>query len=143
MFYILIIIAIILLILEMATISTYFIWVSIGFFAAAICAIFTDNLIVITIIGLLATICSVLLLKSKYVALILPKKRTKTAYEQNIGKQAVMLDSYDADGVSVGQAKIEGQEWTAICKQANTHFETGELVNVIAIEGVKLVIEKK
>ena len=55
-----------------------------------------------------------------------------------IGAQAVVIESID-NLQAKGQVKIRGQIWTARSADENLIYETGAVVTVLAIEGVKLI----
>jgi membrane protein implicated in regulation of membrane protease activity len=59
-----------------------------------------------------------------------------------IGMQAVVTESID-NLRAQGQVKVRGQVWTARSSDEKTIYEAGEIVSVLAIEGVKLVCSKE
>lgn len=140
---ILAIIGVVLVIAEVITISTFFIWIAIGFFVAAFVAIFTSNIFVITIFGIVASVASVMLLKTSYVKYVLPKKRTETAFNELIGKHAIMLEEYTSNGVDNGLARVGGVDWSVQCEESGIKFEEGQRVVIKKIEGVRLIIERE
>ncbi|WOO86398.1 NfeD family protein [Mollicutes bacterium LVI A0039] len=143
MSFILIIIGIVLVVLEALTASTFIIWIAFGFLCAALTSFATSNIIIIATVGIVTTLLSVALLRTKYVRWILPKNRTETSYNEIIGKKAVMKEDYTADGVSVGVATINGVDWSVQCETDNLTFIKGERVMILKIEGVRLFIEKE
>ena len=42
----------------------------------------------------------------------------------------------------IGQVKVRGQIWTARSYDKDIKYEKGEILNVVAIEGVKLICKK-
>ena len=42
--------------------------------------------------------------------------------------------------LSVGQVRLKGQIWSAVCKDEGETAEKDSIVKVIAIEGVKLIV---
>lgn len=139
---ILLIIGIILIGLEALTVSTFLIWIAIGFIVASFAALFTTNIWVVLVIGIISTTISVVLFKDKYRKFILPQNETKTSYNEFIGKFAIMEANYKADGVAVGRANISGQNWSVYNAGPEMEFKSGEKVIVKKIEGVRLIIEK-
>lgn len=142
MTFILIGIGLLLILVEILTVSTIFIWISIGFFAAALASAFTGNLYVLILVGTIATVLSLVSLKSKYVNYTKPKTLIQTASNELIGKKAKMLESYRSDGASVGVAIIGGVTWTVSCEREGLNFKEDELVKISAISGSRLIIEK-
>ena len=59
-----------------------------------------------------------------------------------IGMQAVVTESID-NLRAQGQVKVRGQVWTARPSDEKTIYEAGEIVSVLAIEGVKLICSKE
>ena len=55
-----------------------------------------------------------------------------------IGTQAVVIEQID-NLQAKGQVKVRGQIWTARSADGNLIYETGAVVTVLAIEGVKLI----
>lgn len=67
-------------------------------------------------------------------------KREKTNAESLIGEQAVVLETINNIAAS-GQVQIRGQEWMARTRDGSTQIPKDEIVKVVAIEGVKLIVE--
>lgn len=57
-----------------------------------------------------------------------------------IGLQAVVVETID-NLHAQGQVKVRGQVWTARSSDENVVYEAGVVVNVRAIEGVKLICD--
>lgn len=55
-----------------------------------------------------------------------------------IGMQAVVIEQIDNLNAK-GQVKVRGQVWTARSADENIIYDAGEVVTVLAIEGVKLI----
>lgn len=68
-------------------------------------------------------------------------KREKTNAESLIGEQAVVLEAIN-NIAATGQVQIRGQEWMARTRDGSTQIPKDEIVKIIAIEGVKLIVEK-
>ncbi|MBQ8662586.1 MAG: NfeD family protein [Eubacterium sp.] len=68
-------------------------------------------------------------------------KREKTNAESLIGENAVVLEPIDNLTAS-GLVQIRGQEWTARAKDRSQKIPKDEIVKIVAIEGVKLIVEK-
>ena len=59
-----------------------------------------------------------------------------------IGMQAVVIEPIN-NLHAKGQVKIRGQVWTARSSDEGITYEVGEVVNVLAIEGVKLICNRE
>ncbi len=71
----------------------------------------------------------------------LTPKREKTNIDAIIGEKCVVTERID-NFAGCGLAKIKGQVWSARGVNENDVFEVGEVLNVVAIEGVKLICKK-
>lgn len=138
------------------------IWISI-IVAAILVEAFTEQLIsiwfvpgsiVATIldfveVGIIWQILVVLVLAAAGIVLtktVLLKKTTlipnvKTNIEAIIGERCVVTEKID-NYAGNGQVKIKGQIWSARGVNEDDVFEEGELLNVVAIEGVKVICRK-
>ncbi len=67
--------------------------------------------------------------------------RTKTNIEAIVGSKCVVTEKID-NYAGCGQAKIGGQIWSARGVGEEDVFEIGEVLTVVAIEGVKLICKK-
>ena len=70
------------------------------------------------------------------------KDRTKTNYEEVIGKTVKVTEKID-DLNETGTAVYNGQEWTARAKNPTDIFEAGSFVKVVDVMGVKLIVERE
>ena len=73
----------------------------------------------------------------KYVSI----KDSKTNIDAIIGERCVVTEKID-NFAGCGQAKVKGQIWSARGVSEDDTFEVGEILNVVAIEGVKLICKK-
>ncbi|MBQ9747727.1 MAG: NfeD family protein [Clostridia bacterium] len=68
-------------------------------------------------------------------------KRVATNADAVIGEKAVVTE--DINNIEArGQVKVKGQVWSARSFDENVTFATGDVLTVIAIEGVKLICKK-
>ena len=70
------------------------------------------------------------------------KDRVKTTAESLVGKQAVVISEID-NLQGIGQVSVNGQEWSARTVEEGVTLQTGSVVVVRAISGVKLMVEEK
>ncbi len=68
-------------------------------------------------------------------------KKTPTNVEAVIGEKCVVLERID-NYAGCGQAKVHGQIWSARSINDEDSFEEGEILRVVAVEGVKLICKK-
>jgi len=70
------------------------------------------------------------------------KDRVKTNAESLVGRQAIVISEID-NLQGIGQVTVGGMEWSARTAEAGIRLEVGSVVNIIAINGVKLIVEEK
>lgn len=130
-----------LLIFEGATMGLYTIW-----FAGGAIAGFAVNLLGGNMwlqIGVFLTVSFLLLIFTRPVAVkYVNKSRTKTNVDSLIGQEAVVTQEID-NLRGVGQTTLRGMEWTARAEQGQGIIAEGSIVEVVAIEGVKLIVKRK
>ena len=68
------------------------------------------------------------------------KDRIKTNVESFVGRQAIVISEID-NLQGIGQVTVSGQEWSARSFNQDEKFEVGAVVNVVAIDGVKLIVK--
>jgi membrane protein implicated in regulation of membrane protease activity len=125
-------------VIEASTMDLTSIWFSAGAFFALITAIFwEDNIVLQAIVFIVVSSLMLLGLRplfKKYIR----KNEIKTNADKLIGKIAVCVKPIlNGDR---GDVKIDGNIWTAISIQ---DVALDERVEVLAIDGVKLVVTKK
>ena len=65
----------------------------------------------------------------------------KTNIEAIIGERCIVTEKID-NYVGCGQVKVKGQIWSARGVGDDDVFESGEILHVVAIEGVKVICKK-
>lgn len=68
------------------------------------------------------------------------KDRVKTNVESLVGRQAIVTGEID-NLRAIGQVTVSGQEWSARSLVPEQKIETGAVVRIVAIDGVKLIVE--
>ena len=131
---------ILLLVIEIITVGLTTIWFAAGALAALAANVLGANLI-IQIIIFLAVSVVLLIFTRPWAEKQLNRKRVRTNYEREIGKVIRItekVDNLDQTGKSV----VDGQEWTVRSRNDSDIFEAGALARVVAVSGVKLIVEK-
>lgn len=133
-----IIFAVFMLICEVLTTQLVSIWFVLGGIAAAISCIFTDDLLVQTLVFVVVSLAALLAtrpLVKKYIS----KKKVPTNSDRLIGRVAmVTMDIVNQTGE--GQVNVDGKIWSAKSLDGR-EIKTGASVRITSIEGVKLVVE--
>ncbi len=134
------IICIILVIVEVATLNLTTIWFAIGGFIAYLTGFvgagFWGQFFVFVIVSL------IMLFFTRPVARrYLNKGRVKTNAESLVGQIAKTTSCLN-NREGFGSAVINGQEWSAISSDDKIIIEEGEDVEILEVRGVKLVVRK-
>ena len=128
---------VLLIIVEIASFNLITIWFAIGALGAFITTYFTDNVITQLVVFTLVTTILLIFtrpLVKRYIGFI-PQKINLDAV---VNKDGVVTKEITNN--EYGRVKVEGREWTA---KATGKIKVGVKVEVLAIEGVKLVVRKK
>ncbi|MBQ9018863.1 MAG: NfeD family protein [Bacilli bacterium] len=128
---------VILLLIELFTVGLVSIWFAIGAVAAIITTVFTDSILIQTIVFVVVSLISLLLTKP----LIKKFKRfdvTPTNSDRVIGKTGEVTKKISTN--KYGEVKIYGNIWTATSDEV---IEVGKKVKVLSIDGVKLIVKKE
>ena len=72
---------------------------------------------------------------------LMPKENTKTNIDAIIGEKCVVTEKID-NYAGCGQVKIKGQIWSARGIADDDVYEAGVVLQVVAIEGVKVICKK-
>jgi membrane protein implicated in regulation of membrane protease activity len=123
-------------VIEASTMDLSSIWFSVGALIALIASAFGANEVVQMLLFIVVSAGLLIGLRplfKKYVK----RNNSSTNVDSLIGKTAVCLKGF-SDGVR-GEVKIDGKIWTAISKDT---ILVNDKVTVLAIEGVKLVVQK-
>ena len=117
--------------------------IAIWFAPGAVIGIITDyfNLDVVWQIGIFLVVSAVAIFVSQKYLRKFTRAAAKTNIEAIIGEKCIVTERID-NFAGVGQVKIKGQIWSARGVEENAVFEPGEILSIVAIEGVKLICKK-
>ena len=122
-------------IIEAATISLVSIWFCAGSLVALVVSFFAPDNIALQIISFLVVGSLMLLALRPVTKKIIGDKRVPTNADANIGKTCQVIE--EIHPARFGRVNLEGQDWTA---KSNIALPVGTWCKVDAIEGVKLVV---
>lgn len=128
---------VILIIIEICTINLTTIWFAFGSLLAYVTSLFTDNIMIQTSVFLVISIIA-LLLTRPIVKKYLLNKPSRTNADMLIGKTGIVTKEISKN--SIGEVKIDGKYWSA---KANKKIKEGSKVEILSIEGVKLIVLEK
>ncbi|MGN0267837.1 MAG: NfeD family protein [Lachnospiraceae bacterium] len=125
---------------ELATMGLTTIWFAAGAFAAFIAANLGGNLFIQLLI--LIAVSVILLIFTRPLAVKYLNSRTvKTNVESLVGRSAVVTEDID-NLQNKGLASINGQIWTARSIDDHIGYVQGEQVDIVEIRGNKLIVRK-
>ena len=125
-------------VLEIATVGFLVFWFAIAALVTALLSLFIKSIIAQTAIFVILSAAFIFLTRP------LAKKLNKkdnivTNANSIIGKEAIVIK--EINSTSVGQVKIGGDIWSAICNYQDVTLPVGSKVSISKIDGVKVVVE--
>ena len=128
-------------IIELLTDQLISIWFVPGAMVATILDFCNQRIITQVIVFLVISIVGIILGKTLLQKYLPNTKDTKTNIDAIIGEKCVVNEKID-NLAGCGQVKVNGQIWSARSVDENEVFEAGEVLVIVAIEGVKLICKK-
>ena len=129
------------IVLEIISLGLTTIWFAGGAFIAAIASLFRAPFAVQVILFLVVS--AVLLFFTRPLAVkYFNKDRVRTNAESLVGRQAIVISEID-NLQGIGQVNVGGMEWSARTKEDGVKIPVGTVTTVLAINGVKLVVEER
>lgn len=129
------------IIIEIATMGLTTIWFAGGALLAVIAAALGLPLVVQIVLFFIVSF--VLLYFTRPIAVkYFNRDRVKTNAESLVGKQAIVISEID-NLQGTGQVTVGGMEWSARTAEDGMKLVVGSVVNIVAINGVKLIVEKR
>ena len=130
---------------EAATLALTMVWFSVGALCALAVSYFVDNVFIQILVFALVSGLLLLVATKKLIRMDRSDEvNALTGIDTNImavvGKKGIVLNKISP--YKPGQVKVKGEDWTAVSKTYEA-IEAGCEVEVVAVEGVKLVVVKK
>lgn len=126
------------IILELLTEQLVSVWFVPGAIAATVLDFFYPSLALQIILFLIISGAGIIFTKIYFSK---NKRDTRTNIDAIIGEKCVVTEKID-NFAGCGQARVNGQIWSARGSSENDTFDVGESLTVVAIEGVKLICKK-
>ncbi len=133
------ILAVVLAVIEAATVQLVSVWFACGAVCAFLAAFVTDSLPVQAAVFVISSVLF-LVISRKFVKKAL-KNKVATNSDSLIGQSAVLTETVDND-LGTGTLKKGGIVWTARSENGE-RIEEGTKVKIVKIEGVKLIVRKE
>lgn len=125
-------------ILEIATVGFLIFWFALAALITAFLSLFIKSIVAQTAIFVVLSAAFIFLTRP------LAKKLNKkdnivTNANSIIGKEATVIKEINSN--SIGQVKIGGDVWSAICNYQDVTIPVGSQVSISRIDGVKVIVE--
>lgn len=132
---------VLLVIIELLTMGLTTIWFAGGALVATLAALLGAPVIVQVLLFLVISV--LLLFFTRPIAVkYFNKDRVRTNAESLIGRQAIVISEID-NLQGIGQVNVGGVEWSARSSQDDVTLPVGAVAVVLAINGVKLIVEER
>ena len=128
-------------VIEMITTGFLVFWLAIGAIFAMITSFFTDNLFIQIAVFVVSSSLLIFFTKPLVKKFLNDKDTIATNAYSIIGKTGLVTEEINPT-LSTGQVKIGTETWSAKCSE-NKIIEKGTNVEIISIDGVKVVVSKK
>ena len=128
------------IILEVITEQLVSIWFVPGAIIATILDFFNVHFAVQILVVLILAAAGIVFTKT-YLVKKIHSNVVKTNVDAIIGERCVVTERID-NYAGCGQVKIKGQIWSARAVADGDVFEIGDILNVVAIEGVKVICKR-
>lgn len=125
---------------EVATLGLTSIWFAGGALAALIIAAFSLP-VWLQILVFLAVSLALIVFTRPLAVKYFNKDRVRTNVESLIGRQAIVVSEVD-NLQGIGQVTVGGQEWSARTEEGQKGLAVGTVVEVVAVSGVKLIVRE-
>ena len=135
------VVLVVLVVIELLTMGLTTVWFAGGAFIATIASLFQAPLALQVILFLLVS--ALLLFFTRPLAVkYFNKDRVRTNAESLVGRQAIVISEID-NLQGIGQVNVGGMEWSARTRTDGVKLPVGTVATVLAINGVKLVVEER
>lgn len=129
------------IVIEIATMGLTTIWFAGGALVAVIAAGLSVPFVLQVV--LFFAVSLVLLYFTRPMAMkYFNKDRIRTNAESLVGKQAIVISEIN-NSQGIGQVTVGGMEWSARTTENDVQLPVGSVVNIVAINGVKLIVEER
>ena len=135
------IVMVVLIVAEAATVGLVSIWFAGGALAALVSASLGAKPWLQLVLFLAVSAVLLLILRPSVVRRF-NRRRAKTNVEAVAGKTVRVIEPVDNIANS-GRVAVDGMEWAARSSVDGTTFDAGENAVVVRVEGVKMIIEKE
>ena len=129
------------LVVEACTDQLISIWFAPGAIIATIMDFFKADIVWQVLVFLVLSIVGIAFVRKFVAKYLKPNASARTNIDAIIGEKCVVTERID-NFAGCGQVKVRAQIWSARGVNEDDTFEVGEVLSVVAIEGVKLICKK-
>jgi len=140
MSYVWLALAVVLGIVELATVQLVTVWFAIGAIASLVVSLCGCDSIVVQVLVFVVVSAVALIATRPLVKKLTEKRKQPTNADRNLGKTALVTQEIDNDKAT-GIASLSGMTWSARSEDGSV-IPAGAKVTVKAIEGVKLIVSE-
>lgn len=133
------ILGLLLVALEMVTPSFFIMFFGLGALAASAVAALGYSLVVQLLAFLVTTVICFVFLR-KYALRMRGGPMIQTNYDALVGKTGIVTKTIAME-TGLGQVKVRGEDWSALA-ETSTEIAQGEMVEVVAVSGVRLIVRR-
>src|SRR5262245_15173416 len=130
-------IAVVLAIVEITNVALVFAMLAVGALAASVTALFTDNVVVQTLVAVVVSLAMLFVVRPIALRHMRTPRLARTGVAGLVGERGVVTSTVDARG---GRVKLKGEEWSARSYDPTRVIEPGHDVHVMQIDGATAVV---
>lgn len=132
--------AVLFIVVELVSIGLTSIWFAAGALSALLVAVLHGNIIIQVAVFLIVSVV-LLCMTRPWARKYINSRTQKTNVDSLIGEKTILTETVN-NLEATGRAVVLGKEWTVRAKNENDIIESGALVKVVEISGVKLLVER-
>ena len=127
-------------IVEIATVGFFIIWFGVAALLTAIFSLFMPEAFLVQVVFWAITSVLLVLFTKRFTDKVKPETTATNVYSI-IGKRAVVTTKINNENAT-GQIKVDGDVWSAKTENYDEVIEAGEHVEILRIDGVKVIVKK-
>ncbi len=127
-------------IVEIATVGFFIIWFGVAALLTAIFSLFMPEAFLVQVVFWAISSVLLVLFTKRFTDKVKPETTATNVYSI-IGKRAVVTTKINNENAT-GQIKVDGDVWSAKTENYDEVIEAGEHVEILKIDGVKVIVKK-
>jgi membrane protein implicated in regulation of membrane protease activity len=127
-------------IVEIATVGFFIIWFGVAALLTAIFSLFMPEAFLVQVVFWAISSVLLVLFTKRFTDKVKPETTATNVYSI-IGKRAVVTTKINNENAT-GQIKVDGDVWSAKTENYDEVIEAGEHVEILRIDGVKVIVKK-